>query len=121
VTLFERIAEQKIREAVERGELDNLPGAGRPLDLGEDPLVPEEVRLAYRLLKNAGFLPPALETRREIRELQRVLERLGEGTERSRALRKLQALDLALAEARGRGVDLRRERRYHPKLIDKLS
>jgi len=51
--MFELIAEQRIAEAVERGELDDLPGAGRPLelgplDLGEDPLVPEDLRLAYR-------------------------------------------------------------------------
>jgi hypothetical protein len=56
--LFELIAEQKIREAIERGELDDLPGQGRPLDLTDDRLVPEELRMAYRLLKNAGFVPP---------------------------------------------------------------
>jgi hypothetical protein len=42
--LFELIAEQKIREAIERGELDHLPGQGRPLDLTDDRLVPEELR-----------------------------------------------------------------------------
>jgi hypothetical protein len=48
--MFELIAEQRIAEAVERGELDDLPGAGRPLDLspldlGRDPLVPEDYGL----------------------------------------------------------------------------
>ena len=48
------LAERRIEEAVARGELDNLPGAGRPLDLDdEDPLWPEEVRMAKRILKNA--------------------------------------------------------------------
>jgi hypothetical protein len=45
-------------EAVSRGEFDDLPGAGRPLDLNDDPLVPQELRVAYRILKNAGYLPP---------------------------------------------------------------
>jgi hypothetical protein len=54
---FELIAERKIEEALARGELDGLPGAGRPLDLEDDALVPEDLRMAYRILKNAGFVP----------------------------------------------------------------
>ena len=53
---LEIIAERKIEEAIARGDFDNLPGAGRPLDLDdEDPLWPEEVRMAKRILKNAGY------------------------------------------------------------------
>ena len=47
------IAERRIDEAVERGELQGLPGEGAPLDLYEDPLVPEEMKMAKRILKNA--------------------------------------------------------------------
>ena len=54
---LELLAERKIAEAVSRGEFDALPGAGRPLDLEDDALVPEELRMAYRILKNAGFTP----------------------------------------------------------------
>ena len=57
---LEWIAERKIAEAVSQGELDGLPGAGRPLDLDEDALVPEELRMAHRILKNAGV--PLAET-----------------------------------------------------------
>ena len=59
--MLDFLAEQRVSEAISRGELDNLPGAGRPLDLDEDPLIPEELRAAYRILKNAGYVPPALE------------------------------------------------------------
>lgn len=53
---LEIIAERKIEEAIERGEFDDLPGAGHPLDLDDlDPSLPEELRLAYRILKNAGM------------------------------------------------------------------
>lgn len=55
--LFELLAERKIEEAVSRGELEDLPGAGKPLELDDDPLVPEDLRLAYRILKNAGYVP----------------------------------------------------------------
>ncbi len=50
---MELIAERKIDEAAARGELQGLPGAGRPLDLYEHPLVPEEMRMAKRILRNA--------------------------------------------------------------------
>jgi hypothetical protein len=55
VLALEILAEKKIAEAAERGELDGLPGAGRPLDLEDDALVPEEMRMARRILKNSGF------------------------------------------------------------------
>jgi hypothetical protein len=50
---LEWIAERRIEEAVSRGELDRLPNAGAPLDLYEDPLVPPEMRMAKRVLRNA--------------------------------------------------------------------
>jgi hypothetical protein len=53
--IFELLAEKKILEAASRGELDDLPGAGRPLDLEDDALVPEDLRMASRILKNAGM------------------------------------------------------------------
>ena len=54
---LEIIAERRIEEAVARGELQGLPGEGAPLDLWEDPLVPEEMRMAKRILKNADLEP----------------------------------------------------------------
>ena len=92
--VFETIAEQRIAEALERGELDSLPGAGRPLALDDDALMPEDLRLAYRILKNAGFVPPEIEARREIAELERLLfdgAALDETT-RARAAKKLALL-----------------------------
>jgi hypothetical protein len=59
---FELIAERKIEEALARGEFDGLPGEGRPLDLDDDDaLVPEDLRMAYRILKNAGFAPQGVQ------------------------------------------------------------
>jgi len=69
--LFDLIAEQRIAEAIARGELENLPGAGRPLNLDDDALIPEDLRVAYRMLKNAGFVPPEIEVLRDIGELER--------------------------------------------------
>ena len=53
--VLELLAERKIAEAVSRGEFSGLPGEDRPLDLEDDALVPEDERMANRILKNAGF------------------------------------------------------------------
>lgn len=74
--LIDQLAEQHILAAQEKGELNNLPGEGAPLRLDDDSLVPAELRSGYRMLKNAGFLPPELEMRREAVELNDLLRNL---------------------------------------------
>lgn len=63
---WESLVEKKIREAMEEGEFDNLPGKGRPVDLTENPFEDPDLRMAHRLLRNAGFAPPWIEERKEI-------------------------------------------------------
>ena len=63
---FDSIAEERIAEAIRRGDFDNLPGAGKPLEFDDDLLVPIEIRVANRILKNAGFVPPEVTERTEI-------------------------------------------------------
>jgi len=89
---LDAIAEQRIREAQERGEFDGLPGAGAPLVLDDDALVPEELRAVYRVLKNAGFLPPELEVHREIREIEQLLRLVGDECERARLVSRINFL-----------------------------
>ena len=60
--MLDFIAEQRIAEAIANGDFDDLPGSGKPLELDDDSLLPEELRLAYRILKNAGFVPQEIES-----------------------------------------------------------
>jgi DnaJ family protein C protein 28 len=62
----ETLVEKKIREAMEQGEFDNLPGKGEPIDLSENPFEDPELRTVHRLLKNAGFAPAWIEARKHI-------------------------------------------------------
>jgi len=64
---LERVAEKRINEAIQRGEFDNLPGSGEPLNLEDDRQIPNDLRLAYKVLRNADCLPPELELKKEIR------------------------------------------------------
>lgn len=82
--MLDQIAEQRIAEAMQQGAFEHLPGAGLPLLLDDDSLVPEELRAGYRLLKNAGYLPPELDLRREIADVHALLARAGAGQERAR-------------------------------------
>lgn len=66
--MIERISEQRILAAVEKGEFDNLPGAGKPFRWEDDTHTPQEKRLAYALLKKNGFSLPWIEEGREIRD-----------------------------------------------------
>lgn len=71
---FEHIVEQHLQEAIRKGELDNLPGMGQPLRFEDDSDVPEESRMAYRILKNAGYLPPEMELRKDLNALKAQLD-----------------------------------------------
>ncbi|MBF0414050.1 MAG: DUF1992 domain-containing protein [Desulfamplus sp.] len=69
---FESLVEERILKAQKNGELDNLPGEGKPLNL-DDMTIPEEFRMVHRILKNSGFLPPEVELRKQIRNLEDML------------------------------------------------
>ena len=70
---FDRIVEAIIQEAMARGEFENLPGQGRPIDLTEYFNTPEDVRVAQAMLKNAGMAPVEVELLQEIVALKRLL------------------------------------------------
>ena len=103
--LIDAIAEQKIQAAIERGELDNLPGAGKPVPDDDLSMVPEHLRAGYRLLKTAGFLPPELAGAARLKQAEDLLRRIEDPVARGRAQRQLRLLELRLSEARGYGLD----------------
>ena len=63
---LESLTEKKLREAIENGEFDDLPGKGEPLDLKENPFEDPDLRVVHRLLRNAGFAPAWIEERKAI-------------------------------------------------------
>lgn len=72
--ILAKIAEQRIREAMERGEFDNLPLHGQPLKLDDLTSVPEHLRMGYKILKNAGVLPEEMQLKKEIVSLKTLLD-----------------------------------------------
>lgn len=117
--LLDALAEKQIREAQARGEFDALPGAGAPLALDDAALVPEELRAGYRLLKNAGYVPPELEAHGEIREIEALLRAADDDSERGRLLSRLHWLLLRAPLAKRGGLQL--EADYAAKVAEKLA
>lgn len=95
--LIDQIAEQKIIEAILNGELDNLPGQGQPLRLNDDSSVPEELRVAYRVLKNSDFLPPGIEFRKEIAGVNQLLTEIASEDEQMKLNKRMDYLLMQLS------------------------
>ena len=93
---FEKLVEEKIREAMADGEFDNLTGRGKPLNLDAYFATPEDLRLSYSVLKNAGVIPEQAELLKEIESLRRDLERAVDEDERNKIKRGIEATTLKM-------------------------
>ena len=120
MNLFAILAEERIREAQDRGEFDNLPGQGRPLQLEDDSHVPQELRMAYKLLRNGGYLPPEIEEHKEIDSLLDLLENCRDERDRVRQMRRLEALVFHLGR-QGRSLELEAHDEYYARVLARLG
>ena len=92
--MFDKLVEQKIREAQAAGEFDRLEGAGRPVNLDAYFATPEELRAGYAVLKNAGVLPEEAALLKEINETAARLDASRDAPERERLRREITELKL---------------------------
>jgi len=120
--IFRKIAERRIQDAIERGEFDNLPGKGKPLPREDDVYhVPPELRMAYKILKNAGCLPPELMLRKEIKELKDLLETMEDEKEVYLCCRHLNFLIMKLNIMRPVSPLLEEGQVYYKKILYRIA
>lgn len=119
--IFLKMAEQRIREAAENGEFDNLEGMGRPLQFEDETWIPEDLRAGYRILKNSGCIPPELELRKEVLSLRDLIDTIDEDRERLRRIRELNFKLLKLNELRKKPFCLDKFPEYEEKLYRKAT
>lgn len=117
---FSKIVEERIRKAIQKGEFDNLAGAGQPLKLEEDRHIAEELRLAYKILKNAECLPPEIELKKEIHRTEELLVGMKDTASKYQTLKKLNFLIMKLNTIRNTSVDLEKQQ-YSTRLIEKIE
>ena len=121
VPLFQRLAEQRILEAQRRGEFDDLPGKGKPLELEDLSWVPEELRIGYMVLKNAHVLPPEAELLKDIHTLEDLLKHVEDEGQRKALAKSLQWKIIRLDLLKRRGLSVNSVREYSRKLIMRLQ
>ena len=118
---FTKIVERRILKAQKKGEFDNLEGSGKPLKLDDGGCVSEELRLAYKILKNADFVPPEIELKKEIKLTEDLLAGMHDTAEKYRALKKLNFLIMRLNTLRNTSVVLEMPQQYEEKLVNRFG
>ena len=114
---FEKIVEERILKAQKKGDFENLIGSGKPLKLNENYYIPEELRLAYKILKNADCLPPEIELKKEIKQTEDLLAGMQETSEKYCILKKLNFLIMKLNTIQDTSIMFEMPQYYMEKLV----
>ncbi|MDY6952310.1 MAG: DnaJ family domain-containing protein [Thermodesulfobacteriota bacterium] len=118
---FQRIAEKRIQQAVRDGIFEDLPGAGKPLKLEDESHIPEDLRVAYKVLKNANCVPPEVSLRKEIAKAEDLLAGMEDTKAKYRQIKKLNFLVMKLNVMRGTRVSFEKDQQYEEKLIERFG
>ena len=115
------IVEQRIRKAQQDGDFKGLPGEGHPLQLEDDTGVPEDLRLAYKILKNADCLPPEVLEKKEIRQMEDMLKETPDEEERYRLIKKINYRIMKLNIMRRSSPLFEESQVYYRKVVEKCA
>jgi len=115
------IAERKIQEALRNGEFDDLPGKGEPLRLEDESGIPEELRLAYKILKNADCLPPELKLKKEINNLGEMIQGIEDLNEKVRQMKRLNFMIMKLNMMRKVSPLFEENQVYYEKVVERVA
>jgi len=118
---FDKIVEQRIRAAQKKGDFENLDGTGKPLKFSDDGNIPEDLRLAYKILKNADMTPPEIEMKREILRTEDLLREIKDTAEKYRTIKKLNFMIMKLNTMRNSNIKFDTPQHYSDKLINRLE
>ena len=107
---FDKLVEAMIKEAQERGEFDNLPGKGKPVDLTAYFETPDDVRLAYSVLKNANIASHEADLLKEIAELKQVLAAVSEDGRKKEIQKEIEKMQIEFSLMMERNRTQRRKK-----------
>lgn len=118
---FEKIVEERIQAAQKSGQFDDLPNCGKPLVFVDDRFVSEELRLSFKILKNADCLPPEIELKKQIAHIESLLDGMAETAEAYRLMKKLNYLIMKLNTLTNGRIAFEVPQEYRARLVRKFG
>lgn len=116
-----RIAEQKITQAMQEKDFVSPKWKNKPLPLDEDRFVPDDLKMAYKILKMSGYLPKEIEERKEIKKLEDLIACTEDEHERLRQMKKLNVLLMKMDEKRDNPVNISSQSEYYRKVVERIT
>lgn len=121
MSILASIAERKIAQAIEDGTLNCSKFKNKPLVHEDDSFVPADLKMAYKVLKNGGYLPAEIETRKEIDNLEQLISKTEDAHLRVKQMKKLNVLLMKLDSQRSTPSSIHHDSDYFDRIIEKTS
>ncbi len=122
LSIIQQIAERKILQAMEEGAMADLSHwKNKPLPHDDLSHLPEDLRMAYRLLKRSGYVPEEVLLRKEIVQVEQLLSTCTDEKEKIRQLKRISCLKTKLECRMGRSIELGEDGPYYEQVVDRLS
>lgn len=118
---LQTIAERRIAQAIKDGTLKTDGWKNKPLPLDDDSFVPDDLKMAYKILKNSGYVPPEVETRKEIQRLEDLIAKSEDCHQRVKQMKKLNVLMMKLDAQRNRPSSIEHDDEYYRKIVEKIG
>lgn len=115
------IAEQKIAQAMKEKDFNSPKWKNKPLPLEDDRFVPDDLKMAYKVLKNSGYLPPEIEERKEIKRVEDLIAKTEDEHERLKQMKKLSVLLMKVEAKRPSGTNIAHQDTYYRKVVEKIT
>ncbi len=115
-----KIAEERIQDSMQKGDFRDLEGSGRRIEYEDDSMVPEDLRMAYKILKNSGHVPPEVRQKREIRNAIDLIDHMEDEKAKYRQIQKVNYMIRELNIRRERPVAFEQQEVYYDKIVNKV-
>jgi len=116
-----RIAEQRISQAIEDGSLSFEKWKNKPLILEDDHFVPDDLKIAYKMLKNSGYLPPEIGEKKEIQRIEDLIASTEDEHVRIKQMKKLNLMLMKVDSRRGKPQNITLQDEYYSKIVERVS
>ena len=114
------LAEQKISQAIAQGDLNSPKWKNKALPMEDECWVPDDLKMAYKILKNAGYVPAEVETRKEIHKLEQLIATTEDEHLRLKQMQKLNVLLMKIESAQGSQLNVANQDSYYQKIVESI-